>query len=153
MPSKRPEDNSRVSEVDVTLPRQPCNSSSTVPSLDSSHLPNSVDLHRFHDGHGRQEPIRDVASYPDKRVNLIRDDSSRLERQQLGPTDRRFEDAQRPSNISLDTDGRESLRHRASVNHISHRDSNYDQVKDEKPKEGSDKDVRPQFEWNNVCTL
>ena len=98
MPSKRPEDNSRVSEADDTLPRQPCNSSSTVPSQDSSRPPN----------HGRQEPpsIRDVASYHDKR------DSSRLERQQVGPADRRLpEDAQRPSNISLDTDGRGSLRH------------------------------------------
>ena len=82
-------------------------------------------------------------------LSLIKgDDSSRLERHQSGPTDRHLpEDVQRPS---LNSDGR-SLQPRASVDDVGQRD--YDKLKDEKPKEGSDKDIRQQFEWNNLCIL
>jgi len=113
-PSKRPEDNAHVAGVvEDGLPRQPRNSSSAVPPLDVSRPPNGGDPHRFLDGHERQEcnPIWDGTSYSDKRANVIRDDSSRIERRQSGPTDRRLpEDVLRSSNIPLDSDGRGSLR-------------------------------------------
>jgi len=155
-PSKRPEDNARAGVVEDGLPRQPRNSSSAVQPLDVNRPPNGGDLHRFLDGHERQErpPIWDGASHSDKRANVIRDDSSRIERRQLGPTDRRLpEEVLRPSNIPLDSDGRGSLRPRGSVNDNGQRDSNHDKVKDEKHREGGDRDVRPQFEQNNVRTL
>jgi len=99
MPSKWPEDNARVAAED-TLPCQPRNSLSTVQPLDVTCPPNSADLHR-------RPSIQDGASYPDKRANVIRDNSSRPEKRQSGPTERRLpEDVRRPSNIPLDSDGR-----------------------------------------------
>src|SRR5260221_6688879 len=46
-----------------------------------SRPPNGADLHRF------RLPIWYGASYSDTRANVIRDDSSRLEKRQLGPTE------------------------------------------------------------------
>ena len=75
------------------------------------------------------------APHSDKRLNAIRDDASHLERHQSGP--------RRPPTIRLDLD-RGPPRLRGSINDNARRDSNYDKLKDENPKEGgSDRVVRP----------
>jgi hypothetical protein len=140
------------------LPRQPRNSLSTVqsPQLELSR-PNGVDPQRFHDGHERQQRplhIRGSAPYLDKRVKMIRDDAPHLDRRQSGPTDRRLpEDLQRPTNISLDSDRTGAPPPRASTNDNGRRDPNYDKLKDERSREGSERDVPPSLDRNNVRTL